>query len=65
MSARLRCSRGHFISATSTDRACHCVLTPRPRRRRRSFSDVDLWGQGLTVRQKYRITLVPITGSYL
>jgi hypothetical protein len=64
VSARQRCTRGHFIPASTADRTCRCVLTPRPRRRRRP-SDIDLWGQGLPLRQKHRIHDVPITGSFL
>jgi hypothetical protein len=57
--------RGHFIPATAPTDACLCVLTPRPKRRRRALLDTDLWGQGLTARQRHSITTVPITGSYL
>jgi len=54
--ARRRCPRGHFVAADSN--VCRCQL-PRPRR------GADLWGQGLTARQRHTITDVPLTGRYL
>jgi hypothetical protein len=70
MSTRLRCSRGHFLPATARpvgdphdwDDTCQCVLTRRPRPSR---INGDLLGQRLGRRKKYRITTVPLTGSYL
>lgn len=59
-----RCTRGHFIPATAPTTACHCTLTRRPKHRRRLL-DADLWGQGLTARQRHSIRTVPITGRYL
>lgn len=65
MSTRPRCARGHFIPTTSAPGSdCHCALTPRRRYRRHRFG-ADTWGQRLGTRRKYRITTVPITGSYL
>jgi hypothetical protein len=61
---RRRCARGHFISAAAATDACNCVLTRRPRRRR-SYCATDLWGQGLTARQRHSITTIPLTGRYL
>lgn len=55
MTTRRRCPRGHFLAATG---ACRCQL-PRPR------GDADLWGQGLTARQRHSITDVPVIGRYL
>lgn len=52
---RPRCPRGHFLPATGD---CRC---DRPRAR----WDADLWGQGLTARQRHTITTVPLTGRYL
>lgn len=56
MSARPRCARGHFLPITGD---CRCTR-PRP-----AWNDADLWGQGLTARQRYSIRTVTITGSYL
>jgi hypothetical protein len=56
MPARRRCPRGHFVAANSS--ICRCQL-PRPR------GAADLWGQGLTARQRHSITDVPVIGSYL
>jgi len=56
VTARRRCPRGHFVAANSS--VCRCQL-PRPR------GGADLWGQGLTDRQRHSITDVPLTGSYL
>ncbi|MEU5091695.1 hypothetical protein [Streptomyces sp. NPDC021356] len=55
MTARPRCARGHFLPATGD---CRCEQ-PRPR------WQSDLWGQGLTARQRHSIRTVPITGRYL
>lgn len=61
-----RCTRGHFSPATAPTDACRCTLTRRPKRRRaRRPLDADLWGQGLTARQRHSIRTVPIVGSYL
>lgn len=69
MTARPRCTRGHFLPAafspppTDPDDECRCVLKPRRRRRRHRYSSVDLHGQGLP--PGARITTVPLTGRYL
>lgn len=55
MTARPRCARGHFLAASGF---CRCEL-PRPR------WTADLWGQGLTARQRHSITTIPVTGRYL
>lgn len=53
--SRPRCPRGHFLAASGF---CRCEL-PRPR------WGTDLWGQGLTARQRHSITTIPVTGRYL
>jgi hypothetical protein len=54
---RPRCPRGHFLPRTGT---CRCTHTRQQLRR-----DADLWGQGLTARQRHTIRDIPLTGSYL
>ncbi|MCG0066274.1 hypothetical protein L0F81_23785 [Streptomyces tricolor] len=37
----------------------------RAKKRRRARRNADLWGQGLTVRQRHSIRDVPLVGAYL
>ncbi|MET8826055.1 hypothetical protein ABZX40_13365 [Streptomyces sp. NPDC004610] len=52
---RPRCPRGHFLPADDT---CRCQQD-RPR------WETDLWGQGLTPRQRHSIRTIPLTGTHL
>ncbi|MGW0942932.1 hypothetical protein ACWD4O_10320 [Streptomyces sp. NPDC002623] len=60
MAAHPRCDSGHFLPATAQPGPCRCT-----RRRTRAHDHADLWGQGLTLRQKYTMTTVELAGSYL
>jgi hypothetical protein len=55
VSGRPRCARGHFLP---TSGICRCDLP-------RDSWAADLWGQGLTTRQRHSIRTVSLTGRYL